>query len=81
MTAIQRAELMNNEQLINWLGVLGNGYVKPDHQNGSGNQTGVVRETKHYMPFIMLINKELCERAGLECPDVGVFTNFRNNRD
>ena len=70
---------MSNEELIHWLEVLGNGYVKPDlSKTATNNTTGVVRETKNYFPFIMRINEELCKRAHINCPDVSKFANFKD---
>lgn len=75
---IKSRALMTNDDLINWLGVLGKGYVKPDTPvKPSANTTGVVWETKFYMPFIMAINAELCERAGVVCPDISEFRDFK----
>lgn len=75
---IQRREIMTNSDLIQWLEVLGKGYVKPDSTKGpTSNATGVVWETKFYMPFIMSINSELCQRAGVTCPDIAPFLEFK----
>lgn len=55
--------------------------VKPDMSNSATNTTGVVRDTKMYLPFIMLANSRLCDMAGIDCPDVSEFTEFkRSNR-
>lgn len=77
---IERNELMTNSDMIDWLRTLSDGYAKPDlSDNPSG--TGTVRETKHYMPWIMGINKRLCELSGIDCPDVPVeLTEFKNNK-
>ena len=75
---IKSVPIMSNTDLIDWLRALSNGYVKPDLTKGdSSNTTGIVRETKNYIPFIMLINTELCRRAGLDCPDIEGFKNFK----
>lgn len=77
---IERTELMTNVDKIAWLKVLSDGYAKPDlSENPTG--TGTVRETKNYMPWIMSINKHLCEASGIECPELpDEFTQFRNNK-
>lgn len=69
-------EYLNANDLINWLNVLSNGYVKPDLSDNK-NSTGIVRETKNYIPFIMAINARLCELSGIECPNVKDFTEFK----
>jgi len=66
---IQSTPVMTVDSMINWLEVLSRGYAKPDLSD-SPNGTGTVNETKHYMPFIMKINKRLCKMSGLECPDI-----------
>lgn len=55
--------------LIAWLKVLSNGYVKPDVFKGgdaSNNTTGVVRDTKSFMPYINGVNKKLSELLNTE---------------
>lgn len=77
---IEKTEIMTNEDLISWLRVLGEGYVKPDiYAVDNQNTTGVVKDTAQYMPFIMSINSELCRRAGVDCPDVSRFLDFKDN--
>jgi hypothetical protein len=73
---IQKTELMTNRDLIDWLSVLNAGYAKPDLSNTPGG-TGTVRETKNFVPFIMSINSTLCEKAGIDCPDVTDFLEFK----
>lgn len=70
---IEKMELMTNSDLIQWLKTLNDGYSKPDLNGDSGT----VRETKDFKPFIMLINSRLCELSGIECPDVTSFTEFK----
>lgn len=78
---IERSEIMTNSDLINWLEVLGKGYTKPDiFADNNNNNTGVVKDTAHYLPFIMSINKTLCERSGMDCPDVDQFLQFREEK-
>lgn len=74
MSGIERTEIMGADQLISWLKVLGDGYVKPDlHAQQNANATGVVRDTKEYQPVIELVNKRLCKMAGIDCDDLKIF--------
>jgi len=61
-------ELHKEKVLIEWLSVLSNGYVKPDVNKTSGNNTGVVRDTKKFFPYIDEINDELCTRLQVKQP-------------
>jgi len=49
--------------LLEWLEILNKGYVKPDvnasKSNMVGNTTGVVSDTKDFMPYIDRINEKL----------------------
>lgn len=56
------------KELVDYLEVLGNGYVKPDLATEGRVQSGVVRDTKKYFPYIDAINQEMCKRAGITFP-------------
>lgn len=56
------------QELINYLKVLGNGYVKPDLATSGKSSSGVVRDTKKYFPYIESLNEEMCKRAGIILP-------------
>lgn len=56
-------------QLLSWLSLLQEGYVKPDvyaRDNKSSNGTGIIRDTKEYMEHIVSINKKLAEHFELD---------------
>lgn len=59
------------KDLVDYLEVLGNGYVKPDLARHPQERVkhGVVRDTKKYFDFIDALNIEMCKRAGIEFPD------------
>jgi hypothetical protein len=56
--------------LINWLSVLNKGYVKPDANTskapGTSNTTGIVRDTKDFIPYIDKINEELASALNIK---------------
>jgi hypothetical protein len=56
------------QELIDYLRVLGQGYVKPDLAKENRVPDGVVRETKKYFPYIYALNVEMCRRAGITLP-------------
>lgn len=56
------------QELINYLEVLGKGYVKPDLAKENRVSSGVVRDTKKYFAYIDAINDEMCSRAGITLP-------------
>lgn len=53
------------QELVDYLRVLGQGYVKPDLAKENRTSEGVVRETKKYFTFIDAVNIEMCRRAGI----------------
>jgi hypothetical protein len=53
------------QELVEYLKVLGEGYVKPDLAKENRVPYGTVRETKKYFTFIDAINIEMCRRAGI----------------
>lgn len=53
------------QELVEYLKVLGEGYVKPDLAKENRVPNGTVRETKKYFTFIDAINVEMCKRAGI----------------
>lgn len=66
----------NANDLIRWLEVLSNGYVKPDVNKQSSNIQGVVRDTKKYFPYIDIINDSLCEHFNIEKPEKNDNDNY-----
>ncbi len=59
------------ELLILWLKCLNEGYVKPDVNSGkpgvnSMNSTGIVKDTKDFIPYISGINETLSNIFGIE---------------
>lgn len=62
--------------LIRWLEVLSNGYVKPDVNKSTSNTQGVVRDTKKYFPFIDNINDKLCQDLGVTKPEKNETTDY-----
>lgn len=60
--------------LINWLAVLNKGYVKPDvntsKASGTSNTTGIVRDTKDFIPYIDKINAELATSLGIKSVNI-----------
>jgi len=70
--------------LINWLSVLNEGYVKPDANTAkaqeTSNTTGIVRDTKDFIPYIDKINHELS--LALRVPNVDLETvNARRTKN
>lgn len=57
--------------LVSYLKVLGDGYVKPDIARPPQERvtSGVVRDTKKYFEFIDALNIEMCRRAGIILPE------------
>lgn len=53
------------QELVEYLKVLGEGYVKPDLAKENRVPNGTVRETKKYFAFIDAVNIEMCKRAGI----------------
>ena len=68
MTELETANL-----LVAWLEVLNKGYVKPDANAskaiGTSNITGVICDTKDFMPYIDKINIELAKISGIGAVD------------
>lgn len=56
------------QELIDYLKVLGEGYVKPDLSKENKAPYGIVRETKKYFVYIDAVNEEMCKRAGITLP-------------
>lgn len=53
-------------ELVEYLKVLSEGYVKPDLAKDSRTSNGLVRDTKKYFDHIDAVNNELCQRAGIK---------------
>ncbi len=69
------------DSLIKWLSVLNQGYVKPDvnatKSSGTSNTTGIVYDTKDFMPYIDKINHELSVSLGVAGVDLDAVNTRR----
>jgi len=73
-------ELTNS--LLRWLEILNKGYVKPDvnasKSNVTGNTTGIVSDTKDFMPYIDKINEKLAYVLSVDNVDLSSVVARRN---
>ena len=57
---------MTNQEKINLIGVLSQGYAKPDLSTDCCTSPRTVYETKDYRPYIMAILNNLLEESQIE---------------